>query len=214
MTLKTMVAAEVELGVGPAFRTLQLVKIADGCAQDDWTFLSRVLHRGGRAHRLLPRRRASRGGLRCGLWSRRPQGDGAVREVPSSERRHETDGVEKVIRAATPSVLEASRVRTSRTSARLLPQQPPPHGLRRAEGAGLAYRAPGWSRRRARPWSLSGSSVRGMRWSERGGQAILTLRSLLQSNRFDSGWSLLLQTYRADVSAPDNVVPLRQPRIH
>ena len=54
----------------------------------------------------------------------------------------------------------------------------------------------------------------GMRWSERGGQAILTLRALLQSNRFDSGWSLLLQTYRADVSAPDNVVPLRQPRIH
>ena len=47
----------------------------------------------------------------------------------------------------------------------------------------------------------------GMRWSERGGQAILTLRALLQSHRFESGWSLLLQTYRADVSAPDNVVP-------
>ena len=44
----------------------------------------------------------------------------------------------------------------------------------------------------------------GMRWSERGGQAILTLRALLQSHRFESGWSLLLQTYRADVSAPDN----------
>ena len=54
----------------------------------------------------------------------------------------------------------------------------------------------------------------GMRWSERGGQAILTLRALLQSNRFDSGWSLLLQTYRAEVSAPDNVVPLRRPRLH
>ena len=54
----------------------------------------------------------------------------------------------------------------------------------------------------------------GMRWSERGGQAILTLRALLQSHRFESGWSLLLQTYRADVSAPDNVVPLRRPRIH
>ena len=54
----------------------------------------------------------------------------------------------------------------------------------------------------------------GMRWSERGGQAILTLRALLQSHRFESGWSLLLQTYRADISAPDNVVPLRRPRIH
>ena len=54
----------------------------------------------------------------------------------------------------------------------------------------------------------------GMRWSERGGQAILTLRALFQSHRFESGWSLLLQTYRAEVSAPDNVVPLRRPRIH
>ena len=54
----------------------------------------------------------------------------------------------------------------------------------------------------------------GIPWSERGGQAILTLRALLQSNRFDSGWSLLLQTYRAEVSAPDNVVPLCRPRLH
>ena len=53
----------------------------------------------------------------------------------------------------------------------------------------------------------------GMRWSERGGQAILTLRALLQSNRFDSGWPLLSQTYLADVSAPDNVVPMRPPRV-
>ena len=54
----------------------------------------------------------------------------------------------------------------------------------------------------------------GMRWSERGGQAILTLRALLQSNRFESGWALLSNTYRAEVSAPHNVVPLRRPRIH
>ena len=47
----------------------------------------------------------------------------------------------------------------------------------------------------------------GMRWSERGGQAILTLRALLQSHRFESGWSLLLQTYRADVSAPQCCAP-------
>ena len=36
----------------------------------------------------------------------------------------------------------------------------------------------------------------------------------INSDSFESGWSLLLQTYRADVSAPDNVVPLRRPRIH
>ena len=54
----------------------------------------------------------------------------------------------------------------------------------------------------------------GMRWSERGGQAIPTLRALLQSNRFESGWALLSETYRAEVSVPDHVVPLRRPIIH
>ncbi len=47
-----------------------------------------------------------------------------------------------------------------------------------------------------------------MRWSERGGQAIPTLRALLQSNRFESGRALLSETYRAEVSVPDHVVPL------
>ena len=46
------------------------------------------------------------------------------------------------------------------------------------------------------------------------GKTILTLRVLLQNNRFESGWALLLETYRAEVSVPDNVVPLRSPRIH
>jgi hypothetical protein len=39
----------------------------------------------------------------------------------------------------------------------------------------------------------------GMRWSGRGGQAILTLRALSQSERFDRGWSLLHDTYRREV---------------
>ena len=54
----------------------------------------------------------------------------------------------------------------------------------------------------------------GMRWGPRGGQAILTLRSLVQSRRFDHAWSLLAQTYRTQVSCPINVVPMRRPRVH
>ena len=54
----------------------------------------------------------------------------------------------------------------------------------------------------------------GMRRSERGGQAIPTLRALRQSNRFEAGWALLSETYRAEVSVPDHVVPLRRPIIH
>ena len=46
----------------------------------------------------------------------------------------------------------------------------------------------------------------GMRWRRAGGQAILTLRSLLQSARFDQAWTLLSRTYRQDVIVPDNIV--------
>jgi len=39
----------------------------------------------------------------------------------------------------------------------------------------------------------------GMRWGMEGGRAILTLRSLIQSNRWDRGWQLLRSVYVQDV---------------
>lgn len=47
--------------------------------------------------------------------------------------------------------------------------------------------------------------------SGEGGQAILTFRSLAQSDRFDRAWDLLRQTYVGTVSIPEasNVIPLR-----
>lgn len=46
----------------------------------------------------------------------------------------------------------------------------------------------------------------GMRWLEAGGQAILTLRSLIQSDRFDAAWPLLANRYKAEITLPENVV--------
>jgi len=46
----------------------------------------------------------------------------------------------------------------------------------------------------------------GMRWGTDGGQAILTLRSLLQSDRFHHAWALLVATYRARVTVPENLL--------
>ena len=40
----------------------------------------------------------------------------------------------------------------------------------------------------------------GMRWSIPGGQAILTLRSLAQSNRWERGWALMAQSYVVPVT--------------
>ena len=39
----------------------------------------------------------------------------------------------------------------------------------------------------------------GMRWANPGGQAILTLRSLIQSERWESGWALLRENYQQPV---------------
>ena len=52
----------------------------------------------------------------------------------------------------------------------------------------------------------------GMRWRHAGGQAILTLRSWAQSERFDRGWELLAATYKKVVTLPNKVVPLPKKR--
>ena len=39
----------------------------------------------------------------------------------------------------------------------------------------------------------------GMRWLQSGGQAILTLRSLIQSDRWDRGWTMLAESFRTKV---------------
>ena len=51
----------------------------------------------------------------------------------------------------------------------------------------------------------------GMRWSQDGGQAILTPRGWSQSARFDKAWALLAARYRVQVTILDNVIPF-QPR--
>ncbi|HKY31488.1 MAG TPA: hypothetical protein VJV23_03045, partial [Candidatus Polarisedimenticolia bacterium] len=48
----------------------------------------------------------------------------------------------------------------------------------------------------------------GMRWRHEGGQAILTLRALCQSDRFERGWNLLATTYKSEVMLPENVVAM------
>jgi len=48
----------------------------------------------------------------------------------------------------------------------------------------------------------------GMRWGPEGGQAVLTLRSWAQSDRFDRAWALIAAIYRLEVTTLANVVQL------
>jgi hypothetical protein len=52
----------------------------------------------------------------------------------------------------------------------------------------------------------------GMRWRQAGGQAILTLRSLCQSDRFERAWKMLAGTYKRPVGLPQKVIALRDHR--
>ena len=157
VTLKTMVGAELEAVLGQR-PDLQLVKIADG-AKDNWTFLSRVLPEGVELIDFFHAAEHLKGALGCGLWGRRPQGDGAVREVSSSaaprdrRRREGHPGTAPSVLRSIPSA-NGSR-KCSVTSATTATAWATPRRRRRD-----CPSAPGWSRRRARPWSLSGSSVR------------------------------------------------------
>jgi len=50
----------------------------------------------------------------------------------------------------------------------------------------------------------------GMRWDINGGQGVLTTRSLIQSELFDNGWTLLSAKYRQEISLPKNVIEFRK----
>jgi hypothetical protein len=51
-----------------------------------------------------------------------------------------------------------------------------------------------------------------MRWRHEGGQAILTFRALVQSERFERAWKLLSRTSHGAVTLPENVVPFPHQR--
>ena len=50
----------------------------------------------------------------------------------------------------------------------------------------------------------------GMRWNIKGGQGVLTARSLIQSDLFDNGWDVLAKTYIEKITLPENVIPFRK----
>ena len=51
----------------------------------------------------------------------------------------------------------------------------------------------------------------GMAWTMAGGQAILTLRSLLQSGRWAKAWPLLAADFRSPVAIPEDNMEIPLP---
>ena len=201
-TLKTMLSAELDT-VLRRRPDLQVVTVADG-AHDNWRYLDT----------LAPEATAvvdfyhGAEQLKSALDARYGENDARGRAQFHKLRHillHDPDGVEKVIRALDyqrkrfprrtriGEVLRyfrrnRHRMRYADTQARHLPI-----------GSGVVEAA-------CKTLVTQRLKRSGMRWRRAGGQAILTLRALLQSSRFDQAWALLSETYRQEVIVPDNVV--------
>ena len=209
-TLKTMVAAEVKpvLGQRP---NLKLVKIADG-AKDNWTFCGKVLPEGVELIEFFHGAEHLKDGFDAAYGANDPKAT-AQFEKYRHLLRHESGGVNKVIRAL--CYLRTKHPRSERVAQALGYFRNNQHrmGYAEAKDQNLPI-CSGVVEATCKTLVTERLKRSGMLWSERGGQAIPTQRACLQSNRFDSGWTLLSQTHRSEVSAPHNVVPLRRPAIH
>lgn len=201
-TLKTMLSAELDTVLGRR-PDLEVVTVADG-AHDNWRYLDALAPD---ATAVVDFYHAAEQ-LKSALDARYGENDAKGR-AQFHKLRHilldDCDGVEKVIRALAyqrkqfprrkriGEVLRyfrrnRHRMRYADTQARNLPV-----------GSGVVEAA-------CKTLVTQRLKRSGMRWRHPGGQAILTLRALLQSSRFDQAWVLLSKTYRQDVTVPDNVV--------
>ena len=209
-TLKTMVAAELKAVLGQR-PDLEVVKLADG-ARDHWTFFSRALPQGIELIDFFHAAEQLHDAFDAAYGADSPKA-AAQFEKYRHLLRHEPNGVERVIRALV--YLRSTHPHRDRIARVLGYFRTNRHRMRYAQakaqglpiGSGVVEAA-------CKTLVTERLKRSGMRWTRQGGQAILTLRSLVQSQRFECAWTLLSQSYRATVSRPTNVVPLRRTKIH
>ena len=201
-TLKTMLSAELDT-VLRRRPELQVVAVADE-AHDNWCYLDALVPE---AIAVVDFYHAAEQ-LKSALDARYGENDARGR-AQFHKLRHilldDPDGVEKVIRA-----LDYQRKRfprRTRIGEVLRYFRRNRHRMRYAEtqarhlpiGSGVVEAA-------CKTLVTQRLKRSGMRWRHAGGQAVLTLRALIQSSRFDQAWALLAETYRHEVVVPENVV--------
>ena len=209
-TLKQMLTDELQ-HVMEQRPDLQVVKLADG-AKDNWRYLrSNALPKGIEVLDFYHAAQHLSAALHAAYGEGNPKAKSQFEKLRHI-LRHEEQGAAKVIRALIH--LRDAHPRSKKLAKELKYFRNNRNRMRYATiakrnlpiGSGIVEAA---------CKTLSSRHKRsGMRWRTPGGQALFTLRSLVQSDRFDAGWRLLAGTYRQDVDLPDNVVALnaRGPR--
>ena len=206
LTLKSMLVGEV-LKVLEERPDLRLIKVADG-AKDNWSFLSdpKILPSGEEVVDFYHVSEHLHVAF-CEAYGEKNPKSKAQWEKWRHILRYEESGVEKVIRALAhlkkkhprrekiARELKYFRKNRNRMSYAVLATQNLPIGSGIVEAA-------------CKTLATARLKRSGMRWRHDGGQAILTFRSLVQSDRFERAWSLLKSGYRKDVSVPENIIAL------
>lgn len=203
-TLKRTLLADVTAALAER-PDLRIVKLADG-ANDNWTYLSSILPDGVE---ILDFYHAAEH-LSAAVAS--VYGDGTVeaRKRFADLRfvlREDPDGVEKVIRSL--DYLHKRHPHNKAVTKELGYFRSNRHRMRyhqfAAEGLPIGS---GVVEAACKTLVTQRMKQSGMRWEEKGGQAILTVRGWTQSgDRFDRAWALLAATYQAEVVTLHNVVP-------
>jgi hypothetical protein len=208
VTLKAMLAATTAhiLAQKP---DLRLVKVADG-AKDNWAYLSDIDLPDG--EQVLDFFHAAEH-LSDALTSAYGKGDKRDAQYKKLRHtlRHDRKGADKVIRALVH--LRDTHPRKTKLATELNYFRTHRHRMRYAwlKAKNLPIGS-GVMEASCKTLVTQRMKRSGMVWGHDGvgGQAILTLRGLAQSDRFDRAWNMLAKTYVHNVTAPDNVVELSQ----
>lgn len=208
VALKAMLAAETAsiLAQKP---NLRLVKVADG-ANDNWAYLSDVDLPEG--EQVLDFYHAAE---HLGAALLAAYGDGDKRDAQLKKLRHtlrhDRKGADKIIRALIH--LRDTHPHRKKLATELAYFRKHRHRMHYARlkamnlpiGSGVMEAS-------CKTLVTQRMKCSGMVWGHDGvgGQAILSLRGLVQSDRFDRAWKMLAKTYVHTVAVPDNVVALSQ----
>jgi|SoiMethySBSTD1v2_1073268.scaffolds.fasta_scaffold352207_1 hypothetical protein len=198
-TLKGQLSAEFEWAMKER-PNLWVIKIADG-APDNWEFLREL---GGEGVEILDFYHAATHlkNAADAVYGAETSEAKALFESWKTTLKEDPRGAEKVIRA-----LNYRRDAAKGAARKVLATE---LNYFRSQRGGMLYQ-----RFKAENWPIGSGVVEaacktvvserlkqsGMRWSLKGGQAILTLRSLIQSDRWEAAWRILAKSYRESVSA-------------
>ena len=203
-TLKGMLRDEID-DVLRSRPDLRLVKIADG-ARDNWTYF-RQLPKGIEIVDFYHAAEHLNGALVAAYGETSPKGQAQFVKLRHI-LRHELKGVDKVITALRHLRAKHPRREKIRTELKYFTGNRKRMRYASAADRGLPIGS-GVVEAACKTLVTQRMKRSGMRWRDAGGQAILTFRGLIQSDRFDHGWKLLAGTYRQTVTLPGNAVPFR-----